>query len=96
VKLAGDDPSVGLYFVNTADGAETKAAAESIVENTAGHILALVLPLAAGTYHAKIVTMFTGSGTPLKTPRTAVFDKPLVVPGTGDRRKSVVTTTDTR
>ncbi|GAB6392683.1 MAG: DUF4469 domain-containing protein [Treponematales bacterium] len=79
VKLAGDDPSVGLYFVNTADGAETKAAAESIVENTAGHILALVPPLAAGTYHARIVTRYAGSGTLLSAPRETTFDKPLTV-----------------
>jgi len=44
VKLAGAAPSVGLYFVNTADGTETKAAATSIAENTKGHILA-VIPL---------------------------------------------------
>jgi hypothetical protein len=79
VKLAGDDPAVGLYFVNTADGTETKTPSASIVENTQGHILAVIPALAAGTYQVKLVTQFSGGGNPSVAPKVVVFNKPLAV-----------------
>jgi len=79
VKLAGDDPSVGLYFINIDTGARTKVDASSVAENTKGHLMVVIPPLAQGTYHIEVVTQFTGGGVLSKTPKTATFDKPLTV-----------------
>jgi hypothetical protein len=75
IKLAGDKPDVGLYFV-AADGTATKAV--TIVTNKPGTLIALVPVLAAGEYQVKIVTQYSGS-VELKTPKTTVYGKTLVV-----------------
>ncbi|MDR2052145.1 MAG: DUF4469 domain-containing protein [Treponema sp.] len=69
IKIAGDDPSVGVYF--TLADAEVKADA------------AAVPALAPGNYYVKLITRFTGSGKSSKTLHTASFDTPLTVPAEG-------------
>jgi hypothetical protein len=75
IKLSGERPETGLYFV-AEDGAETKAA--TIVTNKPSHLIALIPALAAGTYKLKVVTQYN-SGKDLKEPKTTVFGKPLTV-----------------
>jgi hypothetical protein len=79
VKIVGEDPGVGLFFVNTETEERTQVDPTDIVENTAGHILAVVPVLANGTYQVQIVTQYTGGSRTLKEPRTALFDKVLTV-----------------
>jgi hypothetical protein len=79
VKIAGEDSGVGLFFVNLETEERTQVDPTDIVENTAGHLLAVVPMLADGGYQVEIVTQYAGGGRLLKEPRTAVFDKVLRV-----------------
>jgi hypothetical protein len=78
LKLAGDHPDVGVYFVNETTGAIIKVEADEIVSNKPSELMIIVPQLEAGLYNLKVVTQFTNSA-PLKEPRTAVFDKTLSV-----------------
>ncbi|MDR0408801.1 MAG: DUF4469 domain-containing protein, partial [Spirochaetaceae bacterium] len=78
LKIGGDSPEAGLYFVPVADGAPVKVAPSDIVVNHPSELIVLVPPLAAGAYHVKVATQYT-SGKPLKTPHTFTFDKSLTV-----------------
>ncbi|MDR2375381.1 MAG: DUF4469 domain-containing protein [Treponema sp.] len=79
IKVEGDDPSCGVYFVNEADGAMVKVDAADMVENLNAHLLIVIPALAAGTYRLEISTRYSGGNKPLKAPRTAVFDRLLTV-----------------
>ena len=76
VKLLGDDPSVGLYFVAD-DGTETKC--DAIIENKPKKITGVNPSLAAGVYHLKLVTQYNGSSQPSKTVRTVDYEVDLTV-----------------
>ena len=78
LKLAGNQAEVGLYFVPAGGGAELKVDPSDIVVNNPSEVIAVIPPLAAGTYRVRLVTQYT-SGTLLKTPRTYTFDKDLTV-----------------
>jgi hypothetical protein len=80
LKVEGDDPSCGVYFVNEADGSRVKVDEADIVENVQGHLLIVTPTLPAGTYRLEISTQFAGGGNKfLTTPRTAAFDRLLTV-----------------
>ena len=80
LKVEGDDPSCGVYFVNDTDGTRVKVDAADIVENFNTYLLIIIPALAAGSYRLEVITQFTGSGGKfLKTPRTAAFDRLLTV-----------------
>lgn len=79
VKVQGDDPSCGVYFVNAADRARVKVDAADLVENQYNRLLIITPPLPAGTYHVEVTTQYTGGSNILKAPRTAVFDRLLTV-----------------
>ena len=76
IKIDGDKPECGLWFVFE-DGTEKKAAV--MIENKPARVIAMIPSLVVGEYQVKIVTQHTGSGTLLKTPKTTVFTKTLVV-----------------
>jgi hypothetical protein len=79
IKVDGDKPDTGLYFVNRADGERTKAT-EHFAENGASKVIATIpASLAAGTYHVEIVTQFTNGSVFLKEPRTIEFARDLQV-----------------
>ena len=80
LKVEGDDPACGVYFVSDTDGTRFKVDAADIVENVNAHLLVIVPTLAPGTYRLEVSTQFTtSSGKLLKTPRTTVFDRLLTV-----------------
>jgi hypothetical protein len=79
LKVEGNDPSCGVYFVNEADGSKVKVDAADIVENVKGHLLIITPLLAAGTYRLEVTTQYGGGGKFLKTPRTTTFDRLLTV-----------------
>jgi hypothetical protein len=79
LKIAGEEEDNGIYFVNLADGARIKVDPTDIVENNPSSLLVVIPSLYAGTYNVQIVTQYSSGGTPLKTPRTTTFDKPLTV-----------------
>lgn len=78
LKVAGDDPTVGIFFVDTTTGLETAVAPEDIVNNNPSELIILIPSLDAGTYTLKIVSQFAGSVF-LKEPRTTEYDKVLTV-----------------
>ena len=78
LKLAGEHPDVGVYFVNTATSVRTKVASDEIVENNPSELVVFTPDLPAGTYTIEVLSQYSGSVL-LKEPRTAMFDKPLTV-----------------
>lgn len=79
LKVEGDDPACGVYFVNEADGTRVKVDSADIVENQNAHLLIIIPALAAGTYRLEVSTQYSGGNKPLKTPRTTAFDRLLTV-----------------
>ena len=80
LKVEGDDPSCGVYFVNEEDASRVKVDKADIVENLNAHLLIVIPALASGTYRLEVTTQYTGAtGKFLKAPRTAAFDRLLTV-----------------
>ncbi|MGE4513613.1 MAG: DNA-binding domain-containing protein [Chryseobacterium sp.] len=78
IKVAGEDASVGIYFVDAASQARTKVDPTDIVTNNPSEVIVVIPELPSGNYNLEIVTQFTDSSM-LKQPRTALLDKPLTV-----------------
>jgi hypothetical protein len=80
LKIAGDDPSCGITFTNTATTKVTKLSAADIVLNEPSRLL-ILLPaaLGPGKYELMVTTQFTSSGKLLKQPRSIVFGVPVTV-----------------
>ena len=78
IKIAGDNPANGVYFVNQATQNRTQVDTTDMVTNNPSELVIVIPELAAGEYKLELVTQFTNS-TFLKEPRTAVFDKILTV-----------------
>ncbi|SEM73269.1 protein of unknown function [Chryseobacterium taichungense] len=78
IKVAGDDASVGIFFVDTATQERTKVEQSDIVTNNPSEVMVVIPALAAGTYNLEVVTQFT-QGALLKEVRTATLDKVLTV-----------------
>jgi hypothetical protein len=79
LKLVGDHPEVGVYFVNEATTERTKVDTTDIVTNNPSELVIVIPALAAGIYTLEVSSQFSGSSTPLKEPRTSKFDKVLTV-----------------
>jgi hypothetical protein len=68
IKIAGDDPSVGVYFINTEDNSETKIT--RIAENTSSKIIGIITDIPGSSFKVVIKTQFANSNSVfLKTPR---------------------------
>ncbi|MGV8091890.1 MAG: DNA-binding domain-containing protein [Mangrovibacterium sp.] len=78
VKLAGDNEDVGVYFVNRTSGESTRVDPSDMVTNNPSELIVMIPELAAGTYQLQVTTQYNTS-TPLKEPRTVLFDKMLTV-----------------
>lgn len=72
LKIAGESPENGLWFVPET-GQPVKA--EVIVTNKPSQLIAMIPPLAAGSYSIRVVTQSTGGGMLLKTPRSHLSEK---------------------
>jgi nucleoid DNA-binding protein len=79
LKLAGDNPEVGVYFVNEATGEQIKVEADEIVDNKPSELVIVIPQLATGFYFVKVITQFSAGSALLKGPRIATFDKTLNV-----------------
>lgn len=80
IKIAGENPINGVFFVNLDTLVSTPVSVEDIVINNPSEVMVVIPDLDVGNYRLEIVTQHTSSGT-LKEPRTAVFDKELTVIG---------------
>ena len=78
IKIAGENPANGVFFVDVATEARTPVDITDRVVNNPSELIVLVPDLAPGSYRIEVVTQFT-NGNILKEPRTAVFDKILTV-----------------
>lgn len=79
LKLVGDHPDVGVYFVNEATTERTKVDATDIVTNNPSELVIVIPALAAGIYTLEVTSQFSGNSTPLKEVRTSSFEKVLTV-----------------
>jgi len=79
VRVAGEHADNGVYFVNETSGESTKVDPTDIVTNNPSELIIVIPALVAGTYKLQVTTQHTTS-TPLKEPRTVIFDKVLTVP----------------
>jgi hypothetical protein len=79
LKLAGDNPAVGVFFVNQTTQERTKVESSEIVNNNPAELIIVTPVLAAGTYILEVTSQFAGGGVNLKEPRTSAFDKVLNV-----------------
>ena len=80
LKIDGNDPSCGLWFVcsrGKEKGTESKA--EILIENKPSKIIAMIPDLKSTNYRIKIVTQFTVGGRLLKNPKSFVYLKSLRV-----------------
>jgi len=78
IKVGGDNPGNGIYFVSTDTNTRTKVEESDVVVNNPSELIVIIPTLPAGTYKLEIVTQQSGS-TLLKEPRTAAFEKVLTV-----------------
>ncbi|MFC4688790.1 DNA-binding domain-containing protein [Epilithonimonas pallida] len=78
IKVGGDNPGNGIYFVSTDTNTRTKVEESDVVVNNPSELIVIIPTLPAGTYRLEIVTQQSGS-TSLKEPRTAAFEKVLTV-----------------
>ena len=80
IKIAGGEPSVGVYLTNVETGSEIKLESDFLVTNEPSKLLLLIpAEMPAGTYRLKAVTQFTGANKMLKAPREAVYFHDLTV-----------------
>jgi hypothetical protein len=79
IKLAGDDPDVGILF-RSQDDPDAIYRVDEIVINNPSELMIVIPQLIADTYKLEITTQFSNNKTHLlKAPRTAVFDRILTV-----------------
>ena len=79
IKITGDSPANGIFFVNTATEARTAVEVSDIVTNNPSELIVIIPDLIAGIYRLEVVTQYAGGSTTLKEPRTAAFIKELAV-----------------
>jgi DNA-binding domain/Domain of unknown function (DUF4469) with IG-like fold len=78
IKVVGNDPFIGVFFVNSTSGVRTMVEESDMVTNNPSELIVVIPALPAGTYQLEVVTQFADSSI-LKQPRTALLDKPLTV-----------------
>jgi hypothetical protein len=78
IKLAGDDPTVGVAFLG-AEGETTLIAPTAVSRNGDRQIDFVIPNLSPGAYRVRVTTMFAGSAKQLTSPRSYTFPTPLTV-----------------
>jgi hypothetical protein len=77
IKVEGEDPACGVWFVAEADGARVKVT-EHLAVNRSVELVGVIPPLTAGTYKLEVVTL-ASRGTALKEARVIKADPVLTV-----------------
>ena len=78
MKIAGDNPANGIYFVNISTGESTRVDPSDVAINKPSELMIIIPELAAGEYQLEVVTQY-GISVILKKPRACMFDKVLTV-----------------
>ena len=68
IKISGDDPAVGVYFVSECNGDSIKVT-ENLAENTASKIISIIPKNLNGSYRIVIKTQYSSGTTVTKEPR---------------------------
>lgn len=79
IRIAGDDDSIGLYFINTQTGERTKVNSNSIIENKPKSVYLICPHLTPGTYTIEIRTQHINSNVTSKQVNTITYDGLLQV-----------------
>lgn len=79
IKIAGDNSTNGIFFVNTGTNNRTPVDISDWVVNNPSELIVVIPDLPAGTYQLEIATQFTANTVFLKEPRVVLFDKILNV-----------------
>lgn len=82
IKVAGEDPSNGFFFIPSADGAAAMKATVLVDNNPSRLTVMVPSTLADGDYTVKVVTQFSRGGT-VKQPRS--YQYPLLLTIGDDR-----------
>jgi hypothetical protein len=69
IKIAGDDPGVGVYFTSESDPSQSVKVSGRLAENTASKLIGIIPVLSAGTWKVAIKTQYTSGASFLKNPR---------------------------
>jgi hypothetical protein len=78
IKIAGDNPANGVWFVNQDTQERTRVDDTDVATNNPAELMIIIPELTAGTYTLEVTTQYSGSNI-LKEPRTAVFNRMLTV-----------------
>jgi hypothetical protein len=78
LKIAGETPENGIYFINQTTQERTKTDPNDMVVNNPSELIIVIPPLTAGTYKIEVITQYAISSI-LKEPRSIIFDKMLTV-----------------
>ena len=73
IKIIGNDPSVGVYFINTENSSEIHLRSTDFYENGNATVKLFVPELAPGTYQLKIITQYSGNTIPLTQARSFFY-----------------------
>ncbi|MDR2150528.1 MAG: DUF4469 domain-containing protein [Spirochaetaceae bacterium] len=69
IKIAGEDPEVGVYFVAESDPSVRVKVSGHLAENTASKLIGVIPALSAGKWKVEVKTQYTVGGTFLKESR---------------------------
>jgi hypothetical protein len=78
IKVEGENPDCGVYFVNQEEGTRFKVT-EHLTINRGTELVCIIPALPIGTFKLEIVTCFTNGTRPLKEPRTIKSENVLTV-----------------
>jgi hypothetical protein len=80
LKIAGDNPANGVYFIDE-NGNREKVDVSDVVINNPSELMILIPALRTGVYQLEVTTQFSsGGGQVLNEPRSVLFDRLLNVP----------------
>ena len=79
IKVEGENPACGVYFVSASNPERRLPVAGRCAENTISRIVGVVPALEAGQWRVEVVTQYSPGSFELKTPRTIAFAPVLTV-----------------
>jgi hypothetical protein len=78
VKVAGNDPTCGVAFIDTATGTAYPVT-ERLTENTPSRLIVRIPALNTGVYNLRIISQYTSGTKTLKEPRITTYSTDLEV-----------------
>jgi hypothetical protein len=80
IKVTGDKPEVGVYFVSATDPSQRVKVAGHLAENAPHRLIGIIPALTPGAYTLEVVTQFSSGSFFLKEPRVIESSLFLTVP----------------